>query len=102
MLEAAGISPVRALADTEFYNIDRILKRNPPFGMNTVLQLKAFPRLLLKARFERWAAKSDMPAIDALPEKVVRALAPGLRLAIVRARLRCLNDDMPLWREKVH
>ncbi|KAG7109793.1 hypothetical protein HYQ45_017802 [Verticillium longisporum] len=83
MLEAAGISTVRALADTEFYNIDRILKRNPPFGMNTVLLLRAFPRLLLKARFERWAAASDMPAIDALPEKVVRALAPGLRLAIV-------------------
>ncbi|CRK11575.1 hypothetical protein BN1708_010209 [Verticillium longisporum] len=83
MLEAAGISTVRALADTEFYNIDRILKRNPPFGMNTVLLLKAFPRLLLKARFERWAAASDVPAIDALPEKVVRALAPGLRLAIV-------------------
>ncbi|CRK44440.1 hypothetical protein BN1723_016340, partial [Verticillium longisporum] len=83
MLEAAGILTVRALADTEFYNIDRILKRNPPFGMNTVLLLKAFPRLLMKARFERWAANSDMPAIDALPEKVVRALAPGLRLAIV-------------------
>ncbi|KAM0331318.1 hypothetical protein ACHAQA_002988 [Verticillium albo-atrum] len=101
VLQAAGISTVRALADLEFYHIERILRRNPPFGFNLLKQLRNFPRLAMKVRFERWAANSDLPAIDALPEKVRRAV-PGQRLAIVRVQVRCLNDEIPTWRDKVH
>ncbi|KAM0275857.1 hypothetical protein ACHAQH_007329 [Verticillium albo-atrum] len=101
MLQAAGISTVRALADMEFYNVDRILKRNPPFGSGLIMQLKHFPRLKMTVRFERWAANSDIPAIDSLPEKA-RSTRPGQRLAIVRARVRCLNVEVPLWKGKTH
>lgn len=47
-LNDAGIQSIRQLANLEFYHIERLLSRNPPFGQNVRHQLSGFPVLTLK------------------------------------------------------
>ncbi|GJC79905.1 ATP-dependent DNA helicase MER3 [Colletotrichum liriopes] len=78
-LVSHGVRSVRQLADLEFYHIERILCRNPPFGQKVLRSLARFPRLAL--------------AVDV-------AKREDTRNVIVRAVLGCSNRETPLWKEK--
>jgi len=71
------------LADLEFYHIERLLSRNPPFGQNLTNKLQHFPRLKL--------------GISIIGHDVGEP-----RNCIVRATLACLNPKTsPVWRGAV-
>ncbi|WQF88138.1 Putative Sec63 domain-containing protein [Colletotrichum destructivum] len=80
LLAKHGVKFVRQLADMEFYHIERILSRNPPFGQKIVRTLAHFPRLTL--------------AID------VAKREESTRKVIVRAMLGCSNREIPTWKDK--
>ncbi|GJC98914.1 DEAD/DEAH box DNA helicase [Colletotrichum higginsianum] len=80
LLAKHGVKFVRQLADMEFYHIERILSRNPPFGQKIVRTLAHFPRLAL--------------AVD------VAKREEGTHRVIVRALLGCSNREIPTWKNK--
>lgn len=47
-LTDAGISNIRQLSTLEFYHIERLLSRNPPFGQEMLHRLAGFPVLTFK------------------------------------------------------
>lgn len=47
-LVQAGVRNIRQLSKMEFYHIERLLSRNPPFGQQMLRQLAGFPLLKLK------------------------------------------------------
>ncbi|OHW90387.1 DEAD/DEAH box helicase [Colletotrichum incanum] len=75
-----GVRSVRQLADLEFYHIERILCRNPPFGQKVLRSLAHFPRLAL--------------VVDIAKREV------DTRIVVVRAVLGCSNRETPLWKDK--
>ncbi|KAL9488988.1 hypothetical protein ACSS6W_001265 [Trichoderma asperelloides] len=44
----AGVKTIKQLAGLEFYHIERLLSRNPPFGHQMIYQLSGFPLLHLR------------------------------------------------------
>ncbi|KAK1993445.1 hypothetical protein LX36DRAFT_673825 [Colletotrichum falcatum] len=79
-LVAHGVRSVRRLADLDFYHIERILSRNPPFGQKVLRSLAHFPHLALAVD----VAKRNEATGD----------------AIVRAVLGCSNRVIPVWKDK--
>ncbi|EFQ31410.1 hypothetical protein CGRA01v4_10976 [Colletotrichum graminicola] len=79
-LVAHGVRSVRQLADLEFYHIERILSRNPPFGQKVLRSLAHFPRLAL--------------VVDVAKRK------EGTRDVVIRAALGCSNREIPVWKDK--
>ncbi|KAF5486663.1 ATP-dependent DNA helicase MER3 [Colletotrichum siamense] len=75
-----GIRTVRQLAKLEFFHIERLLSRNPPFGQKIVRILGHFPRLVLHL---------DIPKRD------------HERGLIVRVVLGCSNAELPTWKGSV-
>ncbi|KAH6695560.1 Sec63 Brl domain-containing protein [Plectosphaerella plurivora] len=61
-LAKAGVTTVKKLAAMEFYHIERILKRNPPFGQSLVVTLEGFPMTGMRVCVERWATPEDEEA----------------------------------------
>lgn len=47
-LNEAGIKTIGQLSKLEFYHIERLVSRNPPFGQNTLHHVSGFPILTLK------------------------------------------------------
>ncbi|KAK1985578.1 hypothetical protein LZ30DRAFT_583822 [Colletotrichum cereale] len=80
LLVAHGVRSVRQLADLDFYHIERILSRNPPFGQKVLRSLAHFPRLAL--------------VVD------VAKREEGTRNVIVRAVLGCSNREIPVWKDR--
>ncbi|KAK2775014.1 DEAD/DEAH box DNA helicase [Colletotrichum kahawae] len=80
VLVGHGTRTVRQLAKLEFFHIERLLSRNPPFGQKIVRTLGHFPRLVLDL---------DIPKRDH---------KQGL---IVRAVLGCSNAEVPTWKGSV-
>ncbi|KXH58345.1 hypothetical protein CSAL01_06520 [Colletotrichum salicis] len=76
-----GVRTVRRLAEMDFFHIERVLSRNPPFGQKIVRSLAHFPRLVLAV---------DIPKRDEGPENRI----------IVRAILGCSNREAPIWKER--
>ncbi|ROT43758.1 hypothetical protein SODALDRAFT_355980 [Sodiomyces alkalinus F11] len=115
-LISAGVASVRRLAELEFYHIERLLSRNPPFGQETLLTLRTFPVIKVRARFERWATVEDGEALrewDAAAggeedrrDGVASSRSDnrdsgrqGKRMAILRAEIRCVNEVVPTWKK---
>nr|XP_036589930.1 ATP-dependent DNA helicase HFM1 [Colletotrichum truncatum]KAF6801935.1 ATP-dependent DNA helicase HFM1 [Colletotrichum truncatum] len=80
-LVESGILTVRHLAQLEFFHIERLLSRNPPFGHKIVQTLAHFPRLVLAV---------DIPKRNSSDQGLV-----------VRAVLGCSNVEVPVWKESV-
>ncbi|KAK2012151.1 hypothetical protein LZ32DRAFT_638391 [Colletotrichum eremochloae] len=80
LLVTHGVRSVRQLADLDFYHIERILSRNPPFGQKVLRSLAHFPRLAL--------------LVDVVKRK------EGMQDVIVRAGLGCSNREIPVWKDK--
>ncbi|KAL2759342.1 hypothetical protein ACRALDRAFT_1067812 [Sodiomyces alcalophilus JCM 7366] len=113
-LISAGVASVRRLATLECYHIERLMSRNPPFGQDTLLTLRTFPFIKARARFERWATDEDAEALreweagggenrrgDVSSSRSGNGNAghQGKRKAILRAEVRCVNDEIPMWKK---
>ncbi|KAH8170921.1 sec63 brl domain-containing protein [Sarocladium implicatum] len=92
-LAQAGIKTVRQLAKLEFYHIERLLSRNPPFGQRLLHQLSGFPLL------EIIVQKAEVLSPKDVNEDVSgNGASPGF--VVVRLSLRYENTELPLWRKK--
>ncbi|KAK7747457.1 ATP-dependent DNA helicase MER3 [Cytospora paraplurivora] len=67
---AAGITTIRALAEAETCDIERIASRNPPFGKKMLDELSLFPNLTLEVQIKGASSRKpdEMPVarIDAI------------------------------------
>lgn len=80
-LVAAGVRNIRQLSNMEFFHIERVLSRNPPFGQNIKRAVKDFPYLQLK--------------IDILP--ATPRDEQGSRKWRARIWLGYDNETLPMW-----
>ncbi|KAF9764741.1 hypothetical protein IL306_002722 [Fusarium sp. DS 682] len=102
-LVKANIKDIKQLSAVEFYNIERILSRNPPFGQNILHKLAGFPLLTLD--FEiigPYTPDSTTISNSAAPcestqvgENKKKATEP---LWIARAVLGFTNEKLPHWK----
>jgi hypothetical protein len=87
-LVLAGVRTIHQLAAKEFFDIERLVSRNPPFGQDLVNRLEHFPRLTL-----------DVGLIGRQVTVADHALHPP---TVVRARLGYSNVRRPpVWNDKV-
>ncbi|EKJ70163.1 hypothetical protein FPSE_09689 [Fusarium pseudograminearum CS3096] len=95
-LVKANIKTIKDLAKMEFYHIERILSRNPPFGQTLLHKVAGFPILTLD--FEvigQYTPETPTP----LP--VSGTQAAGESLWIARAVLGFTNEKTPSWNASV-
>lgn len=96
-LNEAGIKTIKELSKMEFYHIERLLTRNPPFGQNMLHFLSGFPILTI-----------GIDVIDPLDDhnklkSSVGESSPGPKPNMawaVRFDLGFDNDKLPHWKEK--
>ncbi|PHH60374.1 hypothetical protein CDD81_1812 [Ophiocordyceps australis] len=93
-LLAAGVVSVRKLAALEFYHIERLLSRNPPFGQNLLHQLAGFPLLTLQV--DLIGQQSALVVTNASEASSV----PTPTDSVARITLGYENKDLPLWKKK--
>ncbi|XEU95176.1 hypothetical protein FSHL1_000460 [Fusarium sambucinum] len=92
-LVRANIKTIKELSMMEFYHIERILSRNPPFGQTLLHKVAGFPILTLD--FEvigRYTPETPTP----LPATGTQTAGEGLWIA--RAVLGFTNEKMPSWK----
>lgn len=92
-LAQAGIKTIRQLAKLEFYHIERLLSRNPPFGQRLLHQLAGFP--LLELTVQRANVLTSKEPVGAT---YIDSIQP--HSVVLRVLLRYTNDEIPLWRKK--
>ncbi|UZP46208.1 hypothetical protein NXS19_014020 [Fusarium pseudograminearum] len=95
-LVKANIKTIKDLAKMEFYHIERILSRNPPFGQTLLHKVAGFPILTLD--FEvigQYTPETPTP----LP--VSGTQTAGESLWIARAVLGFTNEKTPSWNASV-
>ncbi|KAF4504912.1 hypothetical protein G6O67_008305 [Ophiocordyceps sinensis] len=93
-LAQASIKSIKQLSRLEFFHIERLLSRNPPFGQQMLHQIAGFPFLTLQfdtVRQHPALSTSGPSALSAASEK---------SLLIVRIVLGHENGDKPLWKKK--
>lgn len=97
-LTRAGIKNIRKLAQLEFYHIERLLSRNPPFGHTILRQLAGFPVLTLD--FE--IVSQYTPAAESSGESIQSHTEQQMDkpLWIARAVLGFTNEDTPNWNSR--
>lgn len=93
-LAEAGVHTVRKLSSMEFYHIERLLSRNPPFGQTILRQIAGFPRL----RFTADVVGEYRPAAEG--QETGRILGRGERVWIVRVTMGYENAAAPSWNKK--
>lgn len=85
-LVGAGVRTVRQLSRLEFYPIERLLSRNPPFGHQMLHQLAGFPVLTLQ--------------LDVVGQLVPAPGSPDKPLLTARLVLGYDGDALSLWNKK--
>ncbi|KAF7553197.1 hypothetical protein G7Z17_g3805 [Cylindrodendrum hubeiense] len=100
-LVEAGIKSIRRLSHLEFYHIERLLSRNPPFGQKMLHELAGFPILTLN--FEILGQYCSPPSSgsaaanrSAMAEVVP---SPPVPTWIVRVVLGFENKQIPSWKK---
>lgn len=90
----AGVRTVRKLAGMEFYHIERLTSRNPPYGQNMLRQLSGFPLLTLhvESMGEERRAKANST------ESGSGVLSDSLW--VVRVVMGFENKLLPVWKNK--
>ncbi|KAH7028113.1 P-loop containing nucleoside triphosphate hydrolase protein, partial [Microdochium trichocladiopsis] len=84
---AHGVNTVKAIAEMDFQDIERIASRNPPFGRNLSKLLQDFPRLQLDVSLHE-------PGHFEAPQDII--------LATVQAHLRHTTPSKPpTWNKKI-
>lgn len=87
----AGIKTVHQLSKLDFYHIERLLHRNPPFGQQLLHQIAGFPRLRLNVH----CIKVPMSEGNELAQVSTQPNLPVLQLT-----LQYENDELPVWNKK--
>ncbi|KAG5992704.1 hypothetical protein E4U43_003702 [Claviceps pusilla] len=90
-LSRAGIRTIRQVQQLDFFHIERLLSRNPPFGHQLLEQLAGFPRLVCQFESIRRAGPSELAQGESSP--------PNLCSWICRAVLRYDNERPPFWKK---
>lgn len=89
----AGVKTIKQLAGLEFYHIERLLSRNPPFGYQMVHQLSGFPLLYLHLDA---VPRCTFPQDDRQNTTTSVPHSP----CVVRVVLGFANEIMPTWRKR--
>lgn len=92
-LAKADIKTVKQLSQLEFYHIERLLSRNPPFGQNIRKQLSGFPALTMHVNVLGTYGKD-------VSQTVSGGDIASVPLKIVRVVLGLENVDVPVWKQK--
>lgn len=87
-LNEAGVKTVRRLSELEFYHIERLLSRNPPFGQQIRHHLAGFPKLDLTVQT---VSPRDLES---------KSTAVKENHVIVRLFLLYRNSDLPVWKKQ--
>ncbi|KAL5594103.1 uncharacterized protein BROUX77_007450 [Berkeleyomyces rouxiae] len=91
-LAAAGVRSTRRFAELDSSHIERLLKRQPPFGESMRRTLAQFPRLTLVLRQCGWQQQTrGGSATD----------GTAAALAVVEATLGMENEGTPRWQGRV-
>ncbi|KAF4447550.1 hypothetical protein F53441_8934 [Fusarium austroafricanum] len=105
-LVRANIRSIRQLSAVEFYNIERILSRNPPFGQTIVHKVSGFPILTLDFEIigpyipsSAAIAGSPTPRDDD-NQSVMKVQKRSEPLYIARAVLGFANAKLPHWKAR--
>ncbi|UKZ59738.1 uncharacterized protein TrAtP1_001036 [Trichoderma atroviride] len=88
----AGVKTIKQLAGLEFYHIERLLSRNPPFGHQMIHQLSGFPLLHLHL-----GAVTKYTLLQDNRQNTTSVLHPP---CVVRVVLGFANEIMPTWRKR--
>ena len=94
-LVQAGVRNIRQLSKLEFYHIERLLSRNPPFGQHMVRQLAGFP--LLKLKLDVINEHQNRPHTLATPPS---PSSPPTQSWIARIIIGYDNDCSPHWNKR--
>ncbi|KAK0385209.1 hypothetical protein NLU13_7686 [Sarocladium strictum] len=90
-LNQAGIKTIQHLSKLEFYHIERLLSRNPPFGQQLHRKVSGFPRLVLTVR-----SVEDHPYNTG-----IHSTQPGSsQQPMLRILLWYENEELPIWDKK--
>ncbi|KAM5348683.1 hypothetical protein ACJ41O_008507 [Fusarium nematophilum] len=103
-LVQAGVKTIKRLSQLEFYHIERLLSRNPPFGQTMLHKLAGFP--ILKLDFEILGQHNPpgMSAGSPLPTRATKSAVSGhegqsdASLWISRAVIGFENEKGPSWK----
>lgn len=88
----AGVKNIRQLTKMEFYHIERLLSRNPPFGHTILHQLAGFPILIFKLNI---LSKHDGPLFGGSANT-----ANPVTSWVSRITLGYENEQVPKWKSK--
>lgn len=77
-LVEAGVKTVKQLARLEFWHIERLLSRNPPFGQQILHQLAGFPVLTLQLDILGCQPGPHVPSTAGLGRQSPRSLPPWI------------------------
>ncbi|KAL6866622.1 matellopeptidase-like protein [Trichoderma novae-zelandiae] len=89
-LADAGVKTIKQLAGLEFYHIERLLSRNPPFGHQLLTQLSGFPLLHMQLS----VISEYTPPRDGKQDISASVLHQSW---ITRVVLGYSNDTLPTW-----
>ncbi|KAL7946552.1 hypothetical protein V8C42DRAFT_352687 [Trichoderma barbatum] len=89
-LTDANIKTIKQLAGLEFYHIERLLSRNPPFGHQLLTQLSGFPLLHMQIS----VVSKYSPAQDGKQDASLSVLHQSW---VTRVVLGYSNDTIPTW-----
>lgn len=102
-LKEAGISHVKQLRQLDFFHIERLLSRNPPFGHDLLQKLSGFPVLGIVYGFIRQF--EDNGVTRRSPNLVGQSRRDddcnsSTPIWIFRLLLTCENEERLVWRHK--
>lgn len=96
----AGIRNIKQLSKLEFYHIERLLSRNPPFGQKMLYQLTGFPFLTLElelvGKYEPSSAGQE--SLNKVNQQQAIRGEDSMSMWIVRILLGFENREIPTWK----
>ncbi|KAI5467691.1 Sec63 Brl domain-containing protein [Mariannaea sp. PMI_226] len=102
-LADAGIKSIRQLARLEFYHIERILSRNPPFGQKMSHELARFPSLTLSLKilgqYTQQALKPSTTDDNGQGPNNNTPISRSGSCWIVRVTVGFMNEQVPIWKK---
>ncbi|KAH6900680.1 hypothetical protein B0T10DRAFT_534948 [Thelonectria olida] len=99
----AGIKTIQQLSRVEFYNIERLLSRNPPFGQKISHDLAGFPVLTLSLEVLGEYIPQSIGSVKHTNSEQVAHDAVGSSSGpnwIIRVVLGFTNKQVPCWKKK--
>ncbi|KAL7924161.1 Sec63 Brl domain-containing protein [Trichoderma austrokoningii] len=88
----AGVKSIKQFAGLEFFHIERLLSRNPPFGHQMLLQLSGFP--LLHLHLDAVMKAAPLAQDDDQGNTTISA---SRQPWVIRVVLGFANETMPTW-----